>query len=497
MLLADLVATSGVVAETPSRSAKTAAIAALLRSTPSDDVAVAVQYLSGATPQKRLGVGWASTWQLQIAAADVATLTLADVDRCFDALAVASGTGSHGERQRLVAQLFAQATSDEQEFLTRLIVGDLRQGAQAGVIADAVAQAAGVAAVAVRRAAMLAGNLAVAAQAALNGGFGALEQIGLRVLNAVQPMLASTSTSVAQAVDELGEVSVEWKLDGIRIQVHRDANQVSIFTRNLNDVTHRFPSVVDAALAMPASSFILDGELIGLHEDNLPQLFQQTAAQFAAGQVALTPFYFDVLHVDGADLIDRPLSARHEALERLVGPAKVPNIVTCDAVAATAFAERAVAAGHEGVVVKAIGSSYEAGRRGKAWRKVKPVITVDLIVIGAEWGHGRRQGWLSNLHLGARDPTGGPPIMVGKTFKGLTDQLLTWQTEHLQRLQERNTQYAVFVKPELVVEIALDGVQISTRYPGGVALRFARVRRYRPDKSALEADTIDIVRALL
>ncbi len=498
MLLAEIVAASRDLALTRSRTAKTEILSAVIKAAQGPDVALVVFYLTGVTRQQRLGVGWASAEQVTVQPATEATVTLADVDTCFEALSTTSGQGSQAERQRLLAGLLGAATAVEAEFLQRLITGELRHGALDGVVTDAVARAAGVPAGAVRRAAMLSGSLAVAATAAMSAGKSALDAIGLRPLTGVQPMLASTALTVADAVT--GVVSVEWKLDGIRIQAHRDADDVVLFTRNLNDVTHRFPDVVATLLALPVTSVILDGELIGLTENDLPRLFQDTASSFASdaeSAVSLRPFFFDMLHIDGVDLIDRPLFERHAELERVAGPNRVPTLVTSDHVAAEAFAAASLAAGHEGVMVKDVSSRYEAGRRGTSWRKVKPVFTFDLIVLGAEWGHGRRRGWLSNLHLAARDPNGGSPIMVGKTFKGLTDELLTWQTAELQRRCTLDKAGTVFVTPDLVIEIAVDGVQRSTRYPGGVALRFARVKRYRPDKRADEADSIDALQALL
>jgi DNA ligase 1 len=498
MLLADLVAASTVVAATRSRSAKTARLAELLRGCEPDEIAIVVAYLVGETRQRRLNVGWAAAWRTEVGVAEISSLTVAQVDACFESLSIDQGAGVQTRRAELIGNLFGTATTTEQDFLRRLIVGDLRQGALEGVVADAVAVAAGVPADQVRRAAMLSGDIAHAAVAALTGGTAGLERIGLRVLQPVQPMLASTAASVAEAIEAIGRSSVEWKLDGIRIQVHRQGDDVVIFTRNLNDVTDRFPDVVTLIRSLPVTDVILDGELIGLHEDEMPRLFQETASSFGRDQgptVTLQPFFFDCLHADGVDLIDLPLAERQIILDRVVGTMRIPSLDTSDAEAATAFADNALAAGHEGVVVKAFDGLYEAGRRGKSWRKVKPVRTLDLVVLAAEWGHGRRQGWLSNLHLGARSDDGF--VMVGKTFKGLTDVLLSWQTEQFlaRKVSERGIE--VHIRPELVVEIAVDGVQVSTRYPGGIALRFARVKRYRPDKSAAEADTIEAVRALL
>jgi DNA ligase 1 len=498
VLLNDLVTTSLSVAGTRSRSAKVALLADLIARFGPDEIEIGVGFLIGEPRQRRLNVGWATAWKDKTVAAEERTVTLLDVDQCFQQLADASGTGSQTARTALVTQLFGRATADEQNYLRRLIVGEMRQGALEGVVTDAVTKAAGVPLDVVRRAAMLSGDIGRTAVVAGTTGLEGLNEVGLRVLQPVQPMLASTAASVSEAVEQIGRSSIEWKLDGIRIQVHRDGHEVRIFTRNLNDVTRRFPGVVEIIRSLPATRVILDGELIGLHEDDVPRLFQETAGSFGSesgSNITLKPFFFDCLHADGIDLIDVPLIERQAMLARVTGVMRIPTLETTDGDVASAFSDEALAAGHEGVMVKALDSLYEAGRRGKSWRKVKPVRTLDLVVLAAEWGHGRRQGWLSNLHLGARGPDG--PIMVGKTFKGMTDALLTWQTEQFleRKVEERGIE--VHIRPELVVEIAVDGVQKSTRYPGGVALRFARVKRYRPDKTPADADTIEAIQALL
>jgi DNA ligase-1 len=397
--------------------------------------------------------------------------------------------------------VFARATPAEAEFLRDLLTGGLRQGALAGVMADAVARAADVPATGVRRAAMLTGDLGRIATAVLTDGSTALDRIGLEVGRGVQPMLAASAPDVAGALAETGEASVEWKLDGARIQVHRRGDDVTVYTRNLNDVTVRLPDLVEWVRARPARAFVLDGEAIGVDDDARPRAFQETMSTFSRERSQPEPerglgaYFFDVLHVDGDDLIDRPLRERLAVLDHVVGDRSIPRLVTAAHDVAADLLDEALAAGHEGVMVKAIDSTYAAGRRGGAWRKVKPVRTLDLVVLAAEWGHGRRQGWLSNLHLGAVGPEG-TFVMVGKTFKGLTDALLRWQTDALLAREIGRDGIAVHVRPELVVEIALDGVQASTRYPGGVALRFARVRRYRDDKLATDADPIEAVQAL-
>jgi len=507
VLLSAVVATSGEVAATRSRKNKIEALAAALRAAAPDEIAVVVHLLTGEPRQGRIGVGWATlsaarNGTTEAAAPGGPNVTVTELDEVLDRLATTTGAGSAAARQALLAGLFARATPAEADFIVRFITGELRQGALAGLMADAIAQAAAVPAPAVRRAAMLSGNLADTARRALTTGEAGLAEISLQVLRPIQPMLAASSPSVAEALAATGRASVEWKLDGARIQVHRIAEDVRVFTRNLNDVTARVPEVVKVVRELPAQSFVLDGEAIGLTDDALPRRFQDTMSRFGTDDAAshamtLAPFFFDVLHLDGEDLLDRSLAERAGRLTALVGEWRVPAIETDDPDVAEEFLAGALGTGHEGVMVKALDSRYEAGRRGAAWRKVKPVRTLDLVVLAAEWGHGRRRGWLSNLHLGARDPDTGGFVMVGKTFKGLTDQLLTWQTEQLQRIATHRDDYTVYVRPELVVEIALDGAQASTRYAGGVALRFARVRAYRPDKSAADADTIDAVRALL
>ncbi|MFL5861926.1 MAG: ATP-dependent DNA ligase [Solirubrobacteraceae bacterium] len=504
MGLADVVATSAAVAGTSARSGKVSSLAELLRRVSPTEVAVVVGFLVGAPRQGKVGVGWAVLGPTaELTPAEESTLTVADVDAAIDALERTTGSGSTAARRRIVDDLFGRATAEEADFLRRLLIGDLRQGALEGVMTDAIAKAATVPIAAVRRAAMLAGDLCRVAADALSGGEEALAAVGLEVLRPVLPMLAATATTVVEALETNGLSSVEWKLDGARIQAHRRGDVVGLFTRNLNDVTERLPGVVDVMRALPVERIILDGEVFGAAVSaDAAGPFQDTMSRFSRHEPdaggSLHVRFFDVLHVDGTDLIDETLERRLETLAHSVPEAhRVPGIVTADVNEAQAFADEAVALGHEGVMVKAMASIYEAGRRGKAWRKVKPVKTLDLVVLGAEWGHGRRRGWLSNLHLGARDPETGQFVMVGKTFKGLTDALLTWQTEELLERETHREGITVFVRPELVVEIALDGAQRSPRYPGGVALRFARVKRYRDDKSPGEADTLDAVRALL
>jgi len=498
VLVADVAATSERVGATAARSAKVAALAELLRRLAPAEAAPVVGLLSGEPVQGRIGVGWATLAALDIAPALAPSLTVAELDRALDDLAALSGPGSATARAGVLAQLFGRATLAEGAFLRRLLTGELRQGALEAVMVDAVARAADVPVDAVRRAAMLAGDLPHVAALALSGGAGALGGVGLRLHRPVQPMLAATSPDVAGALAACGLASVEWKLDGARIQVHRDGDRVSIFTRGLNDVTDRLPGIVAVARSLPATTFIVDGEAVGWDDGDRPGPFQDTMSRFGqhdgVAGASLAARFFDCIHLDGEDLLDRPLLDRVAALDGLARPWRVPSIVTEDRREADAFLDEALSAGHEGVMVKAADSRYEAGRRGGAWRKVKPVQTFDLVVLAAEWGHGRRTGRLSNLHLGARGEDG--PVMVGKTFKGLTDELLDWQTEALLAREVRRSGITVHVRPELVVEVAIDGVQSSPRYPGGIALRFARVRRYRPDKTPAEADTLEALRAL-
>ncbi|MCB0937497.1 MAG: ATP-dependent DNA ligase [Mycobacterium sp.] len=515
MLLDDVVATSTDVGAASSRLAKIARIAELLTAADPGEVAVVVSWLSGELPQRQIGVGWAALRTLPAPAAEP-SLGVADVDAAFTAIGAVAGKGSQARRAELIGDLFAAASEPEQVFLRRLLGGELRQGALAGVMADAVARAGGIPATAVRRAAMLGGDLPGVAAAALTGGAAALADFTLRVGRPVGPMLAQTSTGVGDALDRLGgEAVFEAKLDGARVQIHRSGDEVTVYTRSLDEVTARLPEVVEATLALPVTDLIADGEAIALRPDLRPHRFQVTASRFgrsvdvgaARAAQPLSVFFFDLLHLDGTDLLDEPAHVRAAALDAVV-PARhrVDRLVTADAVAAQEFLDRTLAAGHEGVMAKSLSSPYEAGRRGAGWLKVKPVHTLDLVVLAVEWGSGRRTGKLSNIHLGARDPAGGF-VMLGKTFKGMTDAMLDWQTARFTELAAGAAgpatsgsgplnSYVVPLRPEQVVEIAFDGVQGSSRYPGGMALRFARVVRYRDDKGPAEADTVDTVRAL-
>ena len=500
---AAVVEASREVANTRSRRSKITTIANLLKALPDDDLGATIGFLTGEPRQGKIGVGWASV-QIDVAPASTPSLTVRDIDDELSLLQSTTGQLSVAARRATLTALFARATEPETDFLRQLLTGGLRQGALDGVMAEAIALANAVPPDAVRRAAMLTGSLGQVAAIARQGGEQALAAVQLTLFRPVLPMLSGSSPTAKEAIQLCGLSSVEFKLDGARIQVHRVGSAVRIYTRNLNDITARLPEVVNVALGVDAHDVILDGEVLGFFDDDRPHAFQDTISRFSsestteshAPRSSLVPFFFDCLHVDGTDYLDRPLHERIAALERIAPARCVPRVVTDDPAVAQSFLDDAINAGHEGVMVKAIESVYEAGRRGQSWRKVKPVHTFDLVVLAAEWGHGRRRGWLSNLHLGARGADG-TFVMVGKTFKGLTDELLRTQTEALLEREDHRDGIVVYVRPELVVEIALDGVQTSRRYPGGIALRFARVRRYRPDKSPLEADTIDDLRALL
>jgi ATP-dependent DNA ligase I len=491
VLLRELVEASAAVRATSARGGKVERLAELLRHAAPEQVPAAVAWLSGELTQRQIGVGWAALRDHPPPAAE-ATLTVADVQAAFDHIGSLSGAGSQAARRAAVQELFARATEPEQRFLTGLLLGDIAQGALAGVMTDAVAKAADVPKADVRRALMLRGDLGAVAAVALADGVAGLATISLELLRPVQPMLAAPGSDVATALERTSPAAVEYKLDGIRVQVHRRGDEVRVFTRTLDDITARVPEIVEAARAVPADAAVLDGEAIALRPDGRPEPFQVTASRVGSGGLSVQ--FFDVLHAGGEDLIDRPGAERFVALaELLPEERRVPRAVASDEASAQAVLDDALAHGHEGVLVKALDAPYAAGRRGAGWLKVKPRHTLDLVVLAAEWGHGRRRGWLSNLHLGAREPDGPGFVMLGKTFKGLTDAMLTWQTEHLAALETGRDEWTVYVRPELVVEVAFDGVQASRRYPGGVALRFARVLRHRPDKPAAEADTLDAV----
>ncbi|WP_086768487.1 ATP-dependent DNA ligase [Streptomyces bobili] len=505
MLLTRLADVSREVAATSARSRKIALLAALFRDAQAQDVPIVIPYLAGRLPQGRLGIGWKALSR-PVAPAAAPTLTVREVDARLTALGALSGPGSQAERARLVGELMGAATEDEQRFLIALITGEVRQGALDAVAVEGLAEATAAPPADVRRAVMLAGSLRTVAEALLTDGPAALERFRLTVGRPVLPMLAHTASSVAEAVGKLGACAVEEKLDGIRVQVHRDGDTVRVYTRTLDDITDRLPELTSAAMGLNGERFILDGEVIALDDAGRPRSFQETAGRVgsradvatAAAAVPVSPVFFDALSVDGRDLLDLPFFERHAELARLVPePMRVRRTVLAgeaDLQAAEDFLEETLARGHEGVVVKSLDAPYSAGRRGASWLKFKPVHTLDLVVLAAERGHGRRTGKLSNLHLGARTADGGF-AMLGKTFKGMTDAMLTWQTGRLQELAVEDDGWVVTVRPELVVEIAYDGLQRSTRYPAGVTLRFARVVRYREDKRPEEADTVETLLA--
>ena len=507
MKLVQVVETSRRVAQVSGRLEKIRLLAALLADATPEEIELAVAFLSGSFRQQKLNVGFAA---LQAAskggAADSATLELADVDCYFERISrVPQGKGSTSERQRLLGELFARATSEEQHFLFRLVVGELRQGAVEGIMLEAVAQAAGIPAKQVRRARMLAGDLPSVARAALTGATSELAGFATELFRPVHPMLAGSAEDPEIALGELGEAALEYKLDGARIQVHKAGDQVAVYSRRLNEVTAAVPELVDAVRSLPARELILDGEIIALREDGTPHPFQVTMSRFGRRleidrlrrDLPLTPFFFDLLYLDGQALLDEPAHRRLASLSELA-PATmlIPRLVTSSPDEAARFLQSALEGGHEGIMAKAVDAPYEAGHRGRRWLKVKPANTLDLVVLAAEWGHGRRHGWLSNLHLGARNPVDGSFVMLGKTFKGMTDEMLQWQTDRLLQLEIARDGITVYVRPELVVEVAFNEVQGSTQYPGGVALRFARIKRYRTDKSAGEADTIESVQQI-
>ena len=480
MLLNVLVTTSNQVAATSGRLAKITLLADLLKQAGPEEIELAIAYLSGTIRQSKIGVGWATLQKAKTHVGTSARLQLLDVDKTLEAIATTSGKGSAGDKQRLLSDLFSQATAEEQAFLFRLLTGELRQGALEGIMVEAVAKARDLPASDVRRAMMLAGDLGAVAK-------GELGSFKIELFRPIKPMLAKTATDVDEALVE-GATAFEYKLDGIRVQVHKRGDDVRVFSRTLNDITAELPRVVDISKVIDMSEVILDGEAVVLSAANRPVRFQDTMK----GLGGAVPFFFDVLYVDGTSMLDQPYVVRTKLLPEAHRP---PRLLTADAKQAQDFFDAAITAGQEGLMAKGLESKYEAGRRGAAWFKIKKANTLDLVVLAAEWGHGRRHGKLSNLHLGARDPNGGF-IMLGKTFKGLTDELLAWQTKRLQEIETHREGITVYVRPELVVEIAFNGLQDSPHYPGGLALRFARVIRYRDDKKPEDADTIETVRKL-
>jgi DNA ligase-1 len=506
MQLHEIVETSRRVAAIAGRRAKIELLASCLARAAPGWVEAAVGLLSGAPRQGKIGIGYATLREArQVPPAASPTLTLAELDDALDRLLQVRGKGTGAERARLLQELFARATADEQDFLVRLLLGELRQGALEGLMIEAIAKASALPVGDVRRAVMMAGDAGVVAKAALGEGVSGLARFAIELFRPIKPMLAQPAEDLADALGTLGHAALEYKLDGARVQAHKAGADVRVFSRRLNEVTAAVPEIVAAVQGLPVREAILDGEAIALRPDGWPQPFQITMRRFGRKldvgamrqSLPLRSFYFDLLALDGTPLIDRPAGERVAALrDALPDNLRIPRTVTEREDEAAAFACQALAAGHEGVMAKALEAPYEAGARGKSWLKIKTATTLDLVVLAAEWGNGRRQGWLSNLHLGARDPANGGFVMLGKTFKGMTDQMLAWQTEQFLAREIARDRYTVYVRPELVVEIAFNDLQASPHYPGGLALRFARVKAYRPDKRADEADTIDTVRAI-
>jgi DNA ligase-1 len=506
MSLDDLVTTSAAVAEASSRLAKIALLADLLRRLAPEQIEIAIGFLSGEPRQGRIGIGGATIWTAKdVAAADTPSLTLHDVDEAFTQIAAVKGSGSAAARQQRLHDVLRRATRAEQDFIVRLLFGELRQGALEGVLVEAVAKAGNVPAASVRRAVMMAGALAPVARAALVSGEASLAGFGVQLFQPVQPMLAQPAEDIDEALVQLhNDVSLEWKIDGARIQAHKSGDEVRVFSRNLRDVSSAVPEVVEAMRTLEVHDLIVDGEVIALRPDRSPQPFQVTMQRFGRKldverlrrEIPLTSFLFDCLYANGESLLDAAQDARVDRLEAVAPSLVVPRLVRPTPGGAARFLDDTLRRGHEGLMVKSLAAPYAAGRRGQQWLKVKIARTLDLVILAAEWGHGRRTGWLSNLHLGARDPVHGGFVMLGKTFKGLTDEMLAWQTDKLRALEISHDRHTVYVKPELVVEIAFNEVQESPQYPGGLALRFARVKGYRQDKSAADADTIDAVREI-
>ena len=504
MLLATVVETSRRVAETSKRLEKIDLLARLLRQLNTQEIEVVVAFLTGRTRQGRIGVGYGALRDSKTSPAAQPSLEVSEVDRIFETIAATQGGGSQRQRFELLNGLFGRATEPEQQFLIGLIMGELRQGALEGIMVEAVAKASNIPADRVRRAVMMAGDIALAARSAIEAGEAGLEQYGVRLFRPVQPMLAQTADDVAGALAELGEASLEFKMDGARVQVHKSGEEVAVYSRALNDVSAAVPEVVEAVRALPAHELILDGEVLSLLPGGRPQPFQITMRRFGRkldvermrAELPMTPFWFDLLYLNGGSLLDEPQTRRFAALAELAPSALIPNLRVSDAGQGQEFFEQAISRGHEGVMAKAVGATYAAGARGQSWLKIKRPRTLDLVILAAEWGHGRRQGWLSNLHLGARDVEKGGFAMLGKTFKGLTDEMLAWQTQELLKLEIARDSYTVHVEPKLVVEIAFNEIQVSTRYVSGLALRFARVKRYRTDKTAAETDTFQTVQQL-
>lgn len=504
MLLEAVVETSRRVAATTRRLEKVDLLAQLLRRLQPEEIEIVAAFLSGVVRQGRIGIGYAALRDAKGPPAQNASLEVNEVDRTFQTILAATGSGSQRQRLEILHQMLARATELEQQFLMSLLMGEIRQGALEAVMVEALARASGAPVERVRRSVMLAGDIAKVARALLEHGEAALAQYDVQLFRPLQPMLAGSAEDVDEALEDLGEAALEFKLDGARVQVHRSGEDVRVYSRSLNDVTAAVPEVVEAVRVLPARELILDGEVLSLLPDGRPQPFQVTMRRFGRTldidrlrtELPMTPFWFDLLYLDGGHLLDEPQARRFAALGEVARDTLIPHTVTSDARRAEEFLEQALSRGHEGVMAKAIDARYAAGSRGQSWLKVKRARTLDLVILAAEWGHGRRSGWLSNLHLGARDTAKGGFAMLGKTFKGLTDEMLAWQTQELLKIEISRDRYTVYVEPKLVVEIAFNEIQASPRYPSGLALRFARVKRYRTDKSAAEADTFQTVQKL-
>jgi DNA ligase 1 len=504
---AELVRASQRVATTAARRAKVRELASLLKSLAADEIDAGVHYLSGDTPQGKIGVGYAAVRAAASApAADAETLSIGEVDRLLSQLAGIRGKGSAARRAQALKELFSRGAIPEQQFLLRLLVGELRQGALAGIMIDAIAAAAELPVEPVRRAAMYSGSLGAVAQAALREGADALANFQLALFSPVSPMLAQTAADVAEALERIhGEIAFEWKMDGARIQVHKLGREVRIYTRSLIEITAAIPEIAELARAFAQHTLVLDGEAIAFDSAGRPHPFQVTMKRFgrklnveaSRARLPLKAFFFDCLRIGEESIAGRPTTERYQALAKAIPAALlIPRLVTASEPAAHAFYDAAIAAGHEGVMAKALDAPYEAGNRGAGWLKIKRIHTLDLVVLAAEWGYGRRTGKLSNLHLGALDPSTGGYVMLGKTFKGLTDAMLAWQTKEFLAREIRRDSGTVYIAPELVVEIAFSDLQASVRYPGGLALRLARVKRYRDDKRVEDADTMEAVRRI-
>jgi DNA ligase-1 len=504
MRLAAVVETSRLVTGTSKRLEKIGLLAQLLKQLRPEEVEIVVGFLTGRARQGRIGVGYGTIRDAKGSPAPEPSLEVAEVDRILESITKIQGSGSQRQRLQLLSGMFARSTEPEQQFLIGLLMGELRQGALEGIMVDAVAKASGVASDRVRRAVMLAGDIAVVARALLEKGEAGLHTYDVQLFRPIQPMLAQTADDVAEALADLGEAALEFKMDGARVQVHKSGDDVMVYSRALNDVSAAVPEVVETVRALPAHDLILDGEVLSLLADGRPQPFQITMRRFGRkldvermrSELPMTPFWFDLLYLNGGSLLDEPQTRRFRALAELAPESLIPHMIASNAAAGDEFFEQSISQGHEGVMAKAIGATYAAGARGQSWLKIKRPRTLDLVILAAEWGHGRRKGWLSNLHLGARDTEKGGFAMLGKTFKGLTDEMLSWQTQKLLTLEVGRDSYTVHVEPKLVVEIAFNEIQVSPRYPSGLALRFARVKRYRPDKMATESDTFQTVQKM-